>query len=260
MRVCVSGGAPLSPEVARFFIGLGLPLTEGYGLTEASPVISGSPPQDCIPGSVGRPLADVEVRIGRQGELLARGPNVMLGYWQQPEATRQAIDEDGWLHTGDVAEIREGNIVIRGRLKEVLVTSTGEKVPPADMEMALTADPLFDQAIVIGEGRPYLAALLVLNPESWIRFAGNLGLEHSDPNALDNPVAIKAALSRVQGCLKSFPGYAQVRAVQLMLKPWTVDNGLITPTMKVKRSQLEAHFADEIKHLYRGREVLQKRQ
>jgi long-chain acyl-CoA synthetase len=255
LRVAVSGGAPLSPVVARFFIALGLPLTEGYGLTEASPVLSNTRPEDCVPGSVGRPLPGLQVRIGPQGELLAHTPGCMLGYWGQPEATALAIDGDGWLHTGDVAEIRDDYIYIRGRLKEILVTSTGEKVPPGEMEMALTMDPLFDQAMVLGEGRPYLAALLVLEPTAWATLAQGLGLDPSNPGSLRELAAIKAALTRARDRLKPFPGYAQVRAVHLSLEPWTVDNGLITPTMKARRDRLEARFADEIHRLYAHREV-----
>lgn len=255
LRVSVSGGAPLSPPVARLFIGLGLPLTEGYGLTEAAPVVTGTPPADCVPGSVGRPLDGVETRIGPRGELLVRSPSLMMGYWNQPEATRQAIDPDGWLRTGDLAEIRDGRVFIRGRLKEILVTSTGEKVPPTDMELALTMDPLFDQACVLGEGRPYLAALLVLNTERWAGVATRIGLDPTDPASLQSPAALQAAMSRVRERLQPFPGYAQVRAIHLTLEPWTVDNGLITPTMKIKRRELAERFAATIHRLYRGHEV-----
>jgi long-chain acyl-CoA synthetase len=252
LRVVVSGGAPLSAPVARFFIGLGLPLTEGYGLTEAAPVVSGVAAQDYIPGTVGEALAGIEVRVGPEGELLVRGPGVMKGYWNQPGATRRAIDEDGWLHTGDIAEIEEGTISIRGRLKDILVTSTGEKVPPADMEMALTLDPLFDQAFIVGEGRPYLVALLVLNPETWDMFARALSLDPGEPASLKSPQASRAVLGKVQACLQSFPGYARVRAVHLTTEAWTIEDGLLTPTLKVKRAPLESRHAEVIEGLYGG--------
>ena len=254
LRVAVSGGAPLSATVAHFFVGLGLPLTEGYGLTEAAPVVSNVAPEGFIPGWVGLPLPGVETRIGPKDELLVRGPNVMLGYWGQPEATAQVIDADGWLHTGDVVAERGGYIGIRGRLKEILVTSTGEKVPPADMEMALTMDPLLDQAMVVGEGRPYLAALLVLAPGPWQQLAGGLGLDPGDPRALADPRACEAVLARVADRLGAFPGHARVRALHLSLSPWTVENGLITPTMKLKRPELEARFATVIDALYEQRQ------
>jgi long-chain acyl-CoA synthetase len=250
LRVAVSGGAPLSPAVARFFIGLGLPLTEGYGLTEAAPVVTASEPAACIPGYVGPPLLGIETRIGAQDELLVRAPSVMQGYWRQPQATAQAIDADGWLRTGDRVEIRDGYLRIRGRLKDILVTSTGEKVPPNDMEMALTMDPLFDQAMVVGEGRPFLAALVVLSPDHWQRLTVELGLDAQDPRALTDPRAVAAAQARVDRCLVSFPGYAQIRALHLETQPWTVEDGLLTPTLKVKRPALETRFADAIEALY----------
>ncbi|MFZ0790325.1 MAG: AMP-binding protein, partial [Chromatiaceae bacterium] len=255
IRVAVSGGAPLSPVVARFFIGLGLPLTQGYGLTEAAPVVSGSAPKDCVPGSVGAALPGVQVRLTPQDELLVRAPSLMLGYWRRPESTREVIDDQGWLHTGDLAGISDGNITIRGRLKEILVTSSGEKVPPADMEMALTLDPLFDQAMVLGEGRPYLAALLVLNGDAWSRLARRLGLDPEDPASLESGKALQSAQSRVRERLKGFPGFAQVRALHLRLEPWTVENGLMTPTLKLKREQLESRFDEVIQGLFRHRAI-----
>jgi long-chain acyl-CoA synthetase len=251
LRVSVSGGAPLSPTVARFFVGLGLPLTEGYGLTEAAPTVTGVRPAAFRPGWVGPPLQDIEVRLGPQQEIFVRGPNVTAGYWQQPEATAQAIDADGWLHTGDVGEIGEdGHVAIRGRLKEIIVTSTGQKVPPTDMESALTMDPLLDQAMVIGEGRPFLAAVVVLDAEPWRTLARDLGLDPDDPAALADPRALAAAQTRVDARLSSFPGYAQVRALHLTREPWTIENGLITPTMKLKRPELMARFDAAIDALY----------
>ncbi len=255
IRVAVSGGAPLSPAVTRLFLGLGLPLTEGYGLTEAGPVVSGNAPEDCIPGSVGQALPGIEVALSPKGELLVRAPSLMSGYWGHPEATRATIDAEGWLHTGDLAEIADGAIRIRGRLKEILVTSSGEKVPPADMEMALTLDPLFDQALVLGEGRPYLAALLVLNPEVWRQVAAELGIDPADAAALTNGKTLQRAHERIRERLKGFPGYAQVRAVHLTLDPWTIDNGLLTPTLKVKRERLESRFGSVIQGLYRHRGI-----
>jgi len=250
LRVAVSGGAPLSATVGRFFVALGLPLTEGYGLTEAAPVVTAVPPEDFLPGWVGRELDGIQTRLGPEGELFVRGPNLMQGYWTQADATAQVIDADGWLHTGDIAEMRDGYVAIRGRLKEILVTSTGEKVSPVDMEMALTMDPLFDQAMIVGEGRPYLTALLVLAQEPWLRLARGLGLDPAAPGAVHDPRIVEAAFTRVADRLGTFPGYAQIRALHLSLSPWTVDNGLITPTMKIKRPELQALFADAIDALY----------
>ena len=252
LRVAVTGAAPLSEKVVRFFVGLGFPLVEGYGLTEAGPVVSGNSLEINTPGSVGKPLPGIEVATTEEEELLVRSAGVMLGYWQREEATREVIDEDGWLHTGDLAEIKGENIFIRGRCKDILVTSTGEKVAPADMEMTITLDPLFEQAMVIGEGKPYISALLVLNPRAWQKLAGELGLNAEDIDALRSSKAIEAVLARLATLLAIFPGYTQIRAVHLSCEPWSIENGLLTPTMKIKRSELEKRFAQEISELYRG--------
>ena len=175
----------------------------------------------------------------------------MQGYWNQPEATAQVIDADGWLHTGDIAECRDdGYIAIRGRLKEVLVLSTGHKIAPTDMEMALTMDPLIDQAMVVGEGRQYLAALLVLAEKSWRELATRVGLDAGDARSLADPRAVAAVLARTEERLDAFPGYARLGGLHLVLVPWTIEDGLMTPTMKIKRTALEARFADEIEALY----------
>jgi long-chain acyl-CoA synthetase len=256
LRIAVSGGAPKSPNLMHCFIGLGLPLLQGYGLTESSPIVTANKLEDNVPASVGLPLPGVEVRLGAQDELLVRGPNVMLGYWNDEKKTREAIDADGWLHTGDQARIDpDGHVYITGRMKEILVTSTGEKVPPADIEMAIAEDPLFDQVLVIGEGKPYLAALVVLNPEVWRGVASELGVDASAENVLKMPEVHEAVLERIQARLGRFPSYARVRGVSLALQPWTVDDGLITPTLKLKRRVLEKRFSPLIEGLYAERPV-----
>ncbi len=161
MRLAVVGGAALDPALAHAFIGLGLPMLQGYGMTEASPVISVNRDDDNVPESVGAPLHGVEVKLAAGGELLARGANVMLGYWNNPDATRAALTPDGWLRTGDVAEIIDGKIYIRGRAKDILVLSNGEKLPPQDVEFAILRDPVFEQVMLVGEGRPFIVLLAV---------------------------------------------------------------------------------------------------
>jgi long-chain acyl-CoA synthetase len=252
MRLAAAGGAPLPPAIAKVFIGLGLNLLQGYGLTETSPIIACNTAGDNEPASVGIPLRDVEVRIGENDELLTRGPCVMLGYWENPEATRELIDTGGWLHTGDKARIERNHIYITGRLKEIIVLSNGEKVPPADMEMAITLDPLFEQVMVIGDSRPYLCAIIVLNAEQWKALANTLTLDPDDAAALKSEVLEKTVLDRLAGQLSEFPGYAQVRRIACIQEPWSVDNGLITPTMKLKRDRIMARYADEIAALYAG--------
>ncbi|MEX0959064.1 MAG: long-chain fatty acid--CoA ligase [Burkholderiales bacterium] len=251
LRLALSGGAPLSPKLSRCFIGLGLPLLQGYGLTEASPIVTANTSDNNLPESVGTALPGIELRLGDKDELLVRGPNVMLGYWRDTEKTRQTIDGDGWLRTGDVARIdRDGHVFIVGRLKEILVMSTGEKVPPNDLELAITEDPLFDQAMVVGEGKPHLAALIVLNAEAWRDLARAHALGPTDPQALAAPAIVEAVHARLQQALRSFPAHARVPEFRLTFEPWTIENGLITPTMKLKRAELEKQFAHEIRMLY----------
>ncbi len=251
LRGAVSGGAPLNEGVARVFIALGLPIVQGYGLTETAPIISVNPLEDNIPASVGKPIRKVELRIGPDEELLVRGPGVMLGYWNNHKATAQVIDPDGWLHTGDQARIdASGHLYITGRIKDILVLSNGEKIPPGDMEMAIAMDPLFEQVMVVGEGRPYLSALIVLDADRWPGFAQDLGLDPLDREALGNDQVHREVLRRVRAALKDFPGYAKIRRVCLMLEPWTVDNGMLTPTLKIKRPRVQEHYAAEIERMY----------
>jgi len=251
LRLAVSGGAALAPAVARFFLSLGLELVQGYGLTETSPVVSVNLPGDNEPASVGRPLPGIEVRLGNEDELLVRGPNVMLGYWQQPEATGAMIDAAGWLHTGDQVRLdAAGRIHITGRLKDILVLSNGEKVPPSEMEGAITLDPLFEQAMLLGEGEAHLAALVVLNAEQWPALAQQLGLEAQAADSLQSPLLQRFLHQRIAGLLRDFPGYAKVRRVAATLEPWSVDNGLLTPTMKLRRREVQARYAVQIGALF----------
>ncbi len=251
LRIAICGGAPLSHDVAKLFVGLGLNLVQGYGLTETSPVISVNSVENNDPASVGEALDGIEVKIGDHDELLTRSPSIMLGYWNNAQATREMIDEDGWLHTGDKVRIENKRIYITGRLKEIIVLSNGKKVPPADMELAITMDNLFDQAMVIGEACPFLCAILVLNRELWPEFANSLGVDPSE-QSLKNPVVTKAIQERIDKLIHEFPGYAKIRRLTLSLEPWTIDNDLITPTMKLKRYKILAHFAPQIDQLYEG--------
>ncbi len=250
VRIAVSGGAALPSSLARCFIGLGLPLLQGYGLTETAPVVAGNRVEDNVPESVGAPLPGTELKLGNDGELLVRSASVMLGYWRHPDATRDAFDPQGWLRTGDQARIESGRVYIVGRLKEILVLSTAEKIAPGDLEMAITADPLFDQAMVVGEGRPHLGALVVLNGEAWPAFAQSCGVPPAEARALAAPAVAEAVLKRIEARLQPFPAPARVRSVWLTLDPWTIENGLITPTMKLKRAELEKRFATAIAGLY----------
>jgi long-chain acyl-CoA synthetase len=227
LRVAVSGGAPLSQPIAQCFLGLGLPIVQGYGMTETSPVVAANTPEDNDPATVGRALVGVEVRIGENSELQVRGPN------------------------GDQAAIEGGRIRILGRLKEIIVTSTGEKIAPADLELAITADPLFEQAYVVGDNRPFIACVVVLAREPWRALAATLGLDPEQPDALAAQAARDAVLQRIRALTSAFAHYAQPRAVALTREPWTIENALMTPTLKLKRNNLAARFAADIERLYR---------
>jgi long-chain acyl-CoA synthetase len=252
LRIAVSGGAPLSPDIARVFIGLGVPIIQGYGLTETSPVVSANPLEDNDPASVGVPLRGIKVKVGADDELLVKSPGNMLGYWNNHSATKQVIDADGWLHTSDQARLENGHIYITGRLKDILVLSNGEKIPPADMEMALALDPLFEQVMVVGEGKPYLTALLVLAADHWPAFASEIGVSPDDPASLKADKVLSAVQARVKRALRDFPGYAKIRRVSLTLDPWTIERGLMTPTLKIKRPKVLEVCKDCVEGMYAG--------
>jgi long-chain acyl-CoA synthetase len=251
LKVAISGGAALMPEVSRVFIGLGLPVLQGYGMTESAPVSCANRPNDNLPASVGCPIPGVEVKLGAHDALLIRGPNVMLGYWENAQATRDIIAEDGWLNSGDIARIDErGHVFITGRLKEIIVLSNGEKIAPIDVESAVLRDPLFEQVMLLGEGRAFLSVVAVLSAEEWKKTAAEKGLP---PGARpQDKVLQNHVLARIARQLKALPGYAQVRRAIVSFEPWSIENGLLTPTMKVKRNKVMEKFNAEIDRMYSG--------
>ena len=252
LRLAMGGGAPLSIEVSRMFIGLGLPILQGYGMTECSPVACVNSLDNNVPSSVGRVIPGITVKLDENNALLIHGPNVMLGYWNNPEATAATLTPDGWLNSGDMARIDGEIITITGRLKEIIVMSTGEKIPPADMEAAILRDRLFEQVMLIGEGRPYLSVLVVMDPACW----GKVSLQHN----LDLKIGLSAhnkkiekiILERITVQIREFPGYAKIRRVALALEPWTVENGMLTPTLKLKRIKVLNHYQATVNKLYEG--------
>jgi long-chain acyl-CoA synthetase len=224
------GGAPLAPDVERWYAGCGLPILAGYGLTEASPVIAASSPTAHRPGSVGRALAGVEIRLAPDGEILARGPNVMRGYWQDEAATKDTI-RDGWLHTGDLGENdADGFLHIRGRKKEVIVLSTGKKVLPTRVENLLTASPLIEQAAVFGEGQPGLVALIVLTSK-------------------DGPAEQAHIAAEIERCLQAAAREEQVRRFAILGRPFSIERGELTPKHSLCRPVIAKNFADVLNAL-----------
>jgi long-chain acyl-CoA synthetase len=253
VRVAISGGAPLSQVIARCFLGLGLPLLQGFGMTEASPVVAVNGLDDNDPSTVGRMLENVEVRIAEDRELQVRGPSVMKGYWKRPEDTAHAMTADGWLKSGDQAVIEGGRIRIMGRIKEIIVTSTGEKIAPADLELAITSDNLFEQAFVAGENHPFIAAVLLLNRGEWRKLAASLKVDSADAKNLTAAPVREAVQRRIEQLTRNFPRYAVPRQAWLTLEPWTIENELMTPALKLKRNNLMARYASEIEGLYKPR-------
>jgi len=253
LRYALSGGAALPPDISRIFIGLGLPILQGYGLTETSPVACANPPRNNIPASVGLPVPGVEVKIGDRGAVLIKGPGVMLGYWNNEEATRAMIGADGWLNSGDTGRIgNQGHLFITGRLKEIIVLSNGEKVSPYDMEAAIMRDPLFEQVMLLGEGKPFLSVMAVVNAEHWQKLAVASGINPGAADVLRSAPAEKVILQRIETQVTTFPGFAQIRRVTASLEPWTIENGLLTPTMKLKRAKVMEKFNAEIDQMYAG--------
>ncbi|MDN5936047.1 MAG: AMP-binding protein, partial [Nitrosospira sp.] len=235
------------------FIGLGLPILQGYGMTESSPVVCSNTFENNVPASVGLCIPGVEVKLGENDALLIRGPNVMLGYWNDPEATKAVLTPDGWLNSGDIARIDEnGRITITGRLKEIIVMSTGEKIPPADMEAVILRDSLFEQVMLIGEGRSYLSALVVLNPRSWESLAEQYNLDRDWHHVLQDRRFEEILLERIAQQIREFPGYARIYRVALAQEPWTIENDMLTPTLKLRRARVLDRHQAEIARLYEG--------
>ncbi len=250
LRYAVCGGAALPLPVAQTFIGLGVDILQGYGLTETSPVISVNRPENNDPASVGEPLQGIEVKVAENDELIVHSPGIMMGYWNNHAATAAIIGSDGWLHTGDQARVENRRIYITGRIKDILVLSNGEKVPPGDMESAICLSTLIEQALIVGEGCSFLSAIVVLDPAGWVGLAKNMKLDAFDKSSLADSKLRRKIQSIIQAQLHDFPGYAKVRRVWLSLEPWTIEDGLMTPTQKLKRNRVLKKFSREIEEMY----------
>ena len=253
IRLLVSGGAPLERRLARVIRNLGFNLFEGYGLTETSPVVCTAIPGEERVGTVGKPFPGVEVRIGPNEEVLVRGPNVMKGYLNKPKETAEAIDKDGWFHTGDQGRFDpSGNLVITGRIKELLVTSYGKNIPPVPVEQAVCGSKYVEQAIVVGDRRPYLSAIIVPGRLILEDYARTHGLEYDDyTRLLDHPDIISLFRQEIDKALANFARHEQVRSFRLVPEPFTVENGLLTPSLKMRRPRVEQAFRDEIQQMYK---------
>lgn len=247
LRLPISGGAPMTTEVSEFFEAIGTPLFEGYGLTETSPVLASSAPAQHRPGSVGKALSTVELKVAEDGEILAKGPGVMKGYWANPRATAESVDESGWLHTGDVGRIdQSGYVFITDRKQDFLFTAAGERIAPQPIEKRLTRHSLLAQAVVVGDGRPHLAALLVPDFERVRAEFGDLTaaeiIEHTE--VLER---IDQAVGEVNTQL---PETEQVVSWGLLDRSLSTEKGELTHTSKLRRRVVVQRFADQIAALY----------
>lgn len=249
----ISGGAPLNVDVNLFFWAIGYKVYEGYGLTEASPVVSVTREDDVEFGTVGKPLENVEVRIAEDGEILVRGPNVMRGYWNDLEATKTAIDEDGWLYTGDVGQITErGNLKITDRKKYIFVNSGGKNISPRLIENVINQSQYVDQCIIIGDNREYNTALILPNFEELKKLAEVLEIKYTNLSELvSNEKIIKIIKNDIDRLQKDLSKFERVRKFALLTESFSVDSGELSPKMSVKRHIVERKYSDLIEQMYK---------
>jgi long-chain acyl-CoA synthetase len=252
LRLICSGAAPLSKRLARIFHNLGFSVFEGYGLTEASPIVSASNLAEFRIGTVGRPFDDVEVRIGAQDEVLVRGPNVMKGYLNRPEETAKVIDSEGWLHTGDQGRIdTHGNLIITGRIKELIVTSYGKNIAPVPIEEEICRSPWVEQAMVYGDRCSYLAALVVPRKAVVEKYAQEHGITAASyPQLLQNPQMKKAIETDVVKMTSGLASFEQVKTVALISEPFSIENDMMTPTLKLRRARIVEKWRAALEALY----------
>jgi long-chain acyl-CoA synthetase len=251
LKAMVSGGAPLNYDVGVFFAALGLPIYQGYGQTEAAPVITANRPKHHKLASVGLPLDEVEVAIADDGEILVRGPLVMQGYWQDPEQTAETI-VDGWLHTGDVGRMDEdGFLYITGRKKEMIVNSGGDNISPQRVEGVVTLEPEVGQVLVYGDRRPHLVALVVPDEDFLLSFAREQGLESRDRVEIARHEDVQKAIGRaIRRANEHLSVIERIRKFEVMPEPFTIENGMLTPTLKPRRPIIIERFKDKLEGLY----------
>jgi len=252
LRLPVSGSAPLPVSVMEFFAAIGMPIIEGYGLTETAPILTVNPPSALRVGSVGKAVTDVELRIAPDGEILARGANIMAGYYNKPEATAEVL-RDGWFHTGDIGTIDEnGYLSITDRKKDLLVTSGGKKIAPQPIENTLKSSPLVAEAVVLGDRRKYAAALIIPDFAVLERRLADLGRPHAERAALVTREDVVSLYEEIVGGLnRELSQYERIKRFALLPTEFSIDSGELTPTLKVKRKVVEEKWRDVIESLYR---------
>jgi long-chain acyl-CoA synthetase len=250
LRLAVSGAAPINPEILRFFDAAGVLVLEGWGMTETSTAATISSPDDFKIGTIGKPFPGCEVRIAGDGEILVKGPNVFQGYYKNEEATRETI-VDGWLHTGDIGEIdADGFIKITGRKKDIIITAGGKNITPANLENEIKQHPLVSQCVVIGDRRPYLVALVTLDPEDAVAYAKEHGLPE-EPEQLASSEEIHQAIEdHVAKINEKFARVEQVKKIAILPRDLSQEGGELTPTLKVKRAVVASKYEPQVEALY----------
>jgi long-chain acyl-CoA synthetase len=253
LRMFITGGAPLAPEIGDFLRSIRLSVIEGYGLTETSPIIALNKPEANRSGSVGQPIDCNEVRISDIGEILVRGDNVTRGYYKDPTLTAEVIDKDGWFHTGDLGTLDDDNFIyITGRLKNIMVTSGGKNISPQPLENALLTSPWIEQVMVAGNGRNFVSALIVPSFEKISEYYNSID-EPVPPitDAVEAPEIVHIIQKEIDARMKPFSRYEQVRKFTLLAEPFSIEKDELTPTLKVKRNVVESQYAREIETMYR---------
>ncbi|HXR31820.1 MAG TPA: long-chain fatty acid--CoA ligase [Solirubrobacterales bacterium] len=250
LRLAVSGAAPINPEILRFFDAAGVLVLEGWGMTETSTAATISTPDDFKIGTIGKPFPGCEVKIAEDGEILVKGPNVFQGYYKNEEATRETI-VDGWLHTGDIGEIEsDGFIKITGRKKDIIITAGGKNITPANLENEIKQHPLVSQCVVVGDRKPYLVALVTLDPEDAVSYAKENGLPEDPAQLAANGEVRKAIEAHVAKINEKFARVEQVKKIAILPHDLSQESGELTPTLKVKRAVVAAKHEQEIEQLY----------
>ena len=256
LRFFVSGGAPLAPEINKFFYAAGLTILEGYGLTETSPVIGVNTPREFRIGTIGRPIAGVEVKIAADGEILTRGPGVMKGYYNNPEATAEAIDLDGWFHTGDIGELRDGFLAITDRKKDIIVTAGGKNIAPQPIENLVKTNKYVSQAVMLGDKRKFPSMLIVPNFEQLETWAKRKNILWTDRAQLIHLPAVHEMMEgEVLGMLDSLAQYERPKKIALLEHDFSLERGEMTPTQKVKRRVVDRNYKDVIDAMYNAHET-----
>ena len=253
----LSGGAPLARDVAEFFWGAGIPIYEGYGLSETAPVLTVNAPGAVKLGTVGRALPGVELKIAPDGEILAKGPNIMKGYWNLPEATAEVIDAEGWFHTGDIGEIdADGFLRITDRKKELIINAYGKNIAPAPIENSLKSSRFIGQAVVIGDRRKFLSALLVPDFEALKPWAERQGIGATSNQDLIHDARVRALMAQeVENVNSGLASFEKIVAWDLLPDDWTLETGELTPTLKVKRRVINQKYGDVLERLYQESEA-----